>query len=464
MVRFVISCGIAALALQGTACSCGNGRPSTHDAGLGNDAFAARDTNQRIPDTNVMLPDFGPVVDCMGHPTHVTGTTYAPNGMDPLPGLIVAAFPNDHTFPAAAATVQCQTCVSGVPGSIAFTSAMPDGTFSLSGPGLDGGGTVTIVVMSGGFRRVVRNVTIPRCGDMMLPASQTSLPGARSGDDSIPRIAVASATAGATTGDVNDKFAHVLDVIGISGYDRFGPDKSATTRTPPMDLMTLLSTPATLNTYDVIIVPCGSLGNFGVSGVLTPQMVTNLQAWLGMGGRLYASDLSYDVVAQAAPAAITWAVGPSSHVGADPADVGQGGTSAMPLTIMANVDDPGLLAWLQLVHAVPAGSTQIPITDLKDPWAAIDSVPPANIMADAHGVHHETVFVSADVTWHTAGSGHHPLTVQSDVQDGSGNYCGRMVFSSYHVETNTTATLSPQERVLEYLFFQLSTCIQLGPI
>jgi hypothetical protein len=79
-------------------------------------------------------------------------------------------------------------------------------------------------------------------------------------------------------------------------------------------------------------------------------------------------------------------------------------------------------------------------------------------------VHHETVLVSADVTWHTAGSGHHPLTVQADVADASGNYCGRVVFSSYHVQTSTTAMLSPQERVLEYLFFQLSTCIDVGPM
>ena len=66
--------------------------------------------------------------------------------------------------------------------------------------------------------------------------------------------------------------------------------------------------------------------------------------------------------------------------------------------------------------------------------------------------------------WHTTGSGHHPLTVQTDLQDSAGNYCGRMVFTSYHVETGTGTTLSPQERVLEYLFFQLSTCIQLGPM
>jgi hypothetical protein len=470
MFRFVTTLALAALALEAAACSCSTNRlHPDFDAGP-DDAASATDMNRTLlPDMNIMQPDFGPVTHCGATPTTITGTTLAPNMMDPLPGLVVAAFPNDHVFSSAPTTVQCTTCVSGVPGALAFTTSGADGTFTLMGSPLDGGGTVTIVVISGGFRRVVRNVTVPMCGTLALTAAQTSLPGATSGDDLIPRIAVASvappAGGGTATGDVNDKFAHVLDAIGITGYTRFGPDKTATSHTPP-DLITLMSSANMLSQYDVVIAPCGSLGNYAVwnngSGPLSSAMVTNLQTWLGQGGRLYASDLSYEVVAQVAPSAITWAAGPSSHAGADPADVGMGVATA---TINANVDDPGLLAWLQLVGAASAGSMTIPITDFRDPWGAIDSVPAANLMADSHGAHHETVFVSGDVTWHTAGSGHHPLTVQADVADPSGNYCGRVVFSSYHVQTGTAGQpLSPQERVLEYLFFQLSTCIDLGPM
>ena len=466
MIRFIVTFGSIALALQAAACSCAPNRPHGVDGGPENDAGTIMDANRPpLPDMNVMFPDFGPVVDCMGHDTTIGGTTYAPNGMDPLPGLVVAVFPNDHVFPAQPMSVQCQTCVSGVPGAIAFASAGANGVFSIAGAGtpLNAGGMFTIAVYSGGFRRVVRNVSVPMCGNLMLTAAQTSLPGATMGDNLIPRIAVASAAAGTAAGDVNDKFAHVLDVIGITGYTRFGPDKSMATRTPPMDLITLFSTPATLAQYDVVIAPCGSLGNFSVAATLAPAMVTNLRAWLGMGGRLYASDLSYEVIAQSDPTMINWAAGPSPHAMADPADVGQGGTAAAPLTVMANVDDAGLLAWLRLIGTVAPGGTQIPVTDLKDPWAAIDSVPPANLVADSHGAIHESILVSADVTWHTAPSAHHPLTVQADVADAAGNYCGRAVFSSYHVQSSTTATLSPQERVLEYLFFQLSTCIAIGP-
>jgi hypothetical protein len=50
-----------------------------------------------------------------------------------------------------------------------------------------------------------------------------------------------------------------------------------------------------------------------------------------------------------------------------------------------------------------------------------------------------------------------------DVAGATGGNCGRVVFTSYHVVSTTTAAgtaLSAQERVLEYLFFRLSTCIQ----
>lgn len=462
MHRFsLVTVSLALLALDASACSCANEVRPGRDGGPGFDAGTGTGNDTGIPptDTGIVPRDIGPITNCMGHPTSVTGTTYAPNGMDPLPGLIVAAFPDSSTFPAAAATVQCQTCVSNVPGSVAFIRSGADGTFTLGGPGLDAGGTYTIVIYSGGFRRVVRGVSVPMCGDLALTAAQTSLPGASSGDDLIPRIAIASST---TTGDVNDKFAHVLDVIGITGYDRFGPDKTGTAF-GSMDLIALFTTPTRLAQYDIVIAPCGSLGNFSVSPVLTAAMVTNLQAWLAAGGRLYASDLAYEIAAESFPSAMTFATGPSSHAGADDADVGQGIASGS--TIMADVDDADLLAWLRLVGAAGATSTQIPVGDLRDPWAAIDLVPPANLVPDTSGVLHERVLVSADVRWHTTtAAAHHPLTVQADYPNGSGGYCGRMVFTSYHVQTGTGTTLAPQERVLEYIFFQLSSCIQAGPM
>ena len=444
-----------------SSCSCSTPPRGRIDGG-GGEVDGAVDTGMGTgTDTGTIVGhDTGPPSPCTGGGgTHVTGTTYAPNGMDPIPGVVVYAVPDSQPFDPASTTVQCQICGDSAPGAIAFTRAGADGTFDLHSPALDSGGTYTIVTVSGGFRHVQRHVSVPMCGPLMLPGASTTLPGSSTGDDTVPRIAVAATVGGSP--DVNDKFAHVLDLIGIT-YDAINPDKGGTPLAAGDDMFAIISDATRLSQYQILVLPCGALGNFTVAPHLTAAMISNLQAWLAMGGRLYASDLAYSVVARTFPSAVTFATGPSSHAGADDADVGQGIGSAT--TLSATVDDAPLLGWLQLVGAVPAGSSQIPISDLRDPWGAVDQIPPAALMPDAMGRHHAAVLVSADVTWHTPGSGHHPLTVQADYPNGSGGYCGRVVFTSYHVQTGTGTTLAPQERVLEYLFFQLSGCIAAGPM
>jgi hypothetical protein len=442
-------------------CECGSHAPPRFDGGTGSpDAGTGGGTDGGVgtSDTGTHVADTGAPSPCTGRGTHVTGTAYAPNGMDPIPGVAVYVTSDTQSFPPTPATVQCDVCTSTPPGALVFVRANADGTFDLHGAPIDGGGTYAVVVESGGFRHVEHGVSIPMCGDLALDATATSLPGANAGDDRIPRIAVATTVAGSP--DTNDHFAHVLDLMGIT-YTGINPDKGGTPLAAGDDMFALLSDPATLATYQILVLPCGSLGNFTVAPHLTPAMLTNLQAWMAMGGRLYSSDLAYSVVALTFPTTVTFAPGPSPHAGADDADVGQG--IASTATLMADVDDPSLLAWLQLVGAVPSTSTQIPISDLRDPWGAVDQIPAAALAADAMGVHHAAVLVSGDVTWHVPGSGHHPLTVQADYPNGSGGWCGRMVFTSYHVQTGTAATLAPQERVLEYLFFQLSGCIPAAP-
>jgi hypothetical protein len=397
--------------------------------------------------------DAGPPSHCPDTPTRIMGTALVPNGMDPVPGIFVYATLDSHVFAPPAATVECQTCRDSPPDAIAYTRTSADGTFSLRGAMLDDGGTFTIVTESGGFRHVERHVEVPACGELVLPSSATTLPGRASGDDVVPRIAVARAT----MANVNDDFGRVLEAIGV-GFDVFDPNRTGARL--PNDMIGLIGDPAALAGYQILALPCGSLGNFSVGPVLTPALVENLRAWLAQGGRLYVSDLAYEVVAQTFPDAIVFAEGPSSRAGADDADVGQGIDAAT--TLDAIVEDEALLAWLQVVGAVPDGSAGIGISDLRDPWAAIDRLPPESLAPDATGHTHASILVSGDVTWHTMATAFHPLTVQADYPDGAGSYCGRVLFSSYHVQTSRDDTLAPQERVLEYLFFQLGGCIQSG--
>jgi hypothetical protein len=395
-----------------------------------------------------------------GAGAQITGRSFAPNGVDAIPGVRVYVAPAGQTFPAAPTGVVCQHCAPS-PSGLAATISNLDGSFTLSGIGLDPGGTFTLVLESGGFRHVERNVTVGRCGQLALPAARTHLAGASAGDDTVPRIVVAgyrTASAAGRTIDVNDRFTHVLDAIGITSYDTVDPDRAGTNGGRGPDLLQLLASPAQLGRYQILITPCGVLGVFDPSTHLTPAMITNLQAWLARGGRLYASDLAYPLIAHAHPGGIVFASGHPTR--GEPADLGVGLATGMAL--QATVDDPGMRAWLQQVGAMPAGATTIPVLDLRDPWGAMDTLPSAELMPDSNGSRSGTVWVSGDVSWHEGPSGphHHPLTAQADYPGPSGDYCGRVVFTSYHVQTDTSAMLSPQERVLEYLFFQLTTCIQ----
>lgn len=378
----------------------------------------------------------------------LSGTTRAPNG-DPIPGVGVY-LTRDTRFPSLTDGVECDRCAGEVSGAIASARSELDGSFALESAALDMGGMFTLVVRSGAFRHVERDIRIDPCGRLELPRSATTLPGSAQGDDTIPRIVVASSSRASE--DVNDRFASVLDRLGID-YDRVEP---AVDGIPTGDdLFALLSDSAALARYRIVAIPCGALGDFEVLPNLTPTMIQNLQTWLANGGRLYSSDLAYSVVATALPDSIVFATGPSPEPYADDAVVGIGVTGALD----ADVDDPRLLSWLETVGAVRAGQTTIPVTDLRDPWAAIDNLSDAALAPDAMGRRHAEVLVSGAVQWHTGGGDHHPLTVRVDVPDSDGTYCGRVVFTSYHVESSGSSALTAQERVLEYLFFELSECI-----
>ncbi|MFI5302989.1 MAG: hypothetical protein ACHREM_33275, partial [Polyangiales bacterium] len=425
----------------------GSGEGATSDAGdadldaLGDGAIA-----EAIDETIV-------TGTCDGGDVTFTGTTFAPNGVDPIPHVLVYVTSDTQTFPAAPTGVDCLACTAPT-GALAIATSAIDGTFTIPATGLDAGGTYTFVMQTGLFRRVIRHVAVASCTPVSLAAAQTSFPGSSAGDDVAPKIAVASDPSG--TADVNDKLVQVLKAIGVT-YDTFLPDKKGAATTG--DLIGLLNDPTTLAGYEILAIPCGALGDFTVKPTLTPAIVSNLQAWLKAGGRLYVSDLAYEVVAQSDAADFTWAPGPSTHAIDDPGNSGVG--IATGTSISANVVDADLLAWLQAIHAVTAPTTTIPIVDLRDPWGALDSITTA---VDAKGKPLGTTFVSASVSWHegttAVGPAVHPLTAQVDIPGASGDRCGRVVFTSYHVQSASSGSgLTPQEHVLEYLFFQLSRCV-----
>jgi hypothetical protein len=300
-----------------------------------------------------------------------------------------------------------------------------DGTFTLDLSGVPSGKELSFVVNVGRFRKVTKFT--PQCGSNPAPNGPTTLPGTSS-DGDIPRIAV-------STGN-SDHLDQILTALGITEFDCYegrASASSAPTCTPIDTIANLLSKSSakTVDDYNLLFIGCApnAYKTFG-----TPTMAANAASFVTSGGRMFATDMSYDYVGQAFPSAITWAGPGGSPQPVDGANVGVAGTYS------GNIDDPGLKAWLGNFGI----SSPVPIQGFLDPWSVQQSLPTTS-----------TQIVDGTVN-SSGGSGDVPLTTQFDVAG-----CGRVIYSSYHTAGSSVKQghLLPQERILEYLMFEVATCV-----
>ncbi|HEY8041876.1 MAG TPA: hypothetical protein VIF15_18860 [Polyangiaceae bacterium] len=380
-------------------------------------------------------PTFG--TTCNGTATSVTGTVYAPNGTDPLPNIYVYAAAKVNPFPAGNF---CNQCNSPLDNWYSHTQSGNDGTFSLSLSNVPAGADIQLVINVGRFRKVT---PLPvKCGSNAAPKAATTLPG-KAADGDIPKIAV-------STGN-SDHLDQILGVLGITEYDCYEGRASTGSSSPtcqPVDSLSnlLLKKSATpIDAYHLLFVSCApnAFKNYATSGVNTATLSSNVSSFVTSGGRLFATDMSYDYVAQAFPSAITWQGPTGAPQPVDGANVGAAGS------YNGNVDDPSLKAWMTGL-GVP--TSPVPLQGFLNPWSVQASLPKTS-----------TLIVDGTVSYTGAGgatSGDVPLTSQFDV-----SACGRVVYSSYHTAggTVTPGNLLPQERILEYLVFEVGSCVTPTP-
>jgi hypothetical protein len=413
------------------------------------------------PRPDVAASDAAPACPTTG--AEISGVVLAPNGEDPIPGAVVYL---TQTAPTPQAEgVSCDRC-DLPPGVLAYSTSDTRGRWAFV-RGVNASGSFFLVVQKGRFRKVVPfNVTA--CAPAMVPSAMTKLPGSRA-EGEIPRILVASGTTQAQIDRSNtedwtyDDISRVLRRIGITEFDRSDPCRQATTSTNVTTTAvcpfgSILADNTRLRRYNVIVAPCGALGFNRSWQVLdnAPNRViaTNVRDWLRLGGRLYTSDTAYGLLARSAPSLVTFAGGTTLSMSRDPANIGAGGSPATPASYTGRVNDDGLRSWLSDRGSL-AMDGSIALTGFISPWVAIDSVPMTTRVA-----------VDAVVDWfppstgERMSAGRRALTVSADYTEGGG--CGRVVFSSYEVHDRTAsamAPLSPQERVLEYMLFELGGCL-----
>jgi hypothetical protein len=369
-----------------------------------------------------------------GQTTSISGVVYAPNGTDPLPDVLVY-IPN---APVAAFTPGVSCPVVGQPPSgsplVGATTAV-DGSFEITNVPV--GTNIPLVIQTGRWRRQLVVPTTTACSNTVfsaqMPQNQTQ------GD--IPKFAIATGSA--------DQVECVLRKVGIqdseftdpSGTGRINiflgsgsPGANVDAATPSENL--LMGTAATLNSYDVLMLPCEG-GAYGRSAT----QLANLIAFANAGGRIYSSHFSYVWMYENPPfnGVANWAVGQAQL---------PDGTATVDTSFS---EGQTLAQWLQLIGATTTQG-QMPISTLRH---------------DMNGVIAPT---QSWLTLNDTAANNPVMQFVFDTPIGAANQCGRVLFNEYHVENPpttpagkafpsecSTAAMTPQEKLLEYSLFELTS-------
>lgn len=392
-------------------------------------------------------------VDCaaMGSPTTtVSGTIYDPAGATPLYNVVVYV-PNAPTEPFVDGP-SCDSCANALSGSPLVTTLTDTaGNFSLENVPV--GQDIPLVIQIGKWRRQITLPSVNQCTDNPLTDTNlTRLPRNKTEGD-IPRMAIA-------TGDV-DSLECVLRKIGVDDEEFTKPDgpgrihlytgmgasgQDAGNNTP--DESELWGADATLAKYDLVLFPCqgNEYYNSRASNAEWPTIWGRMENYTAAGGRIFATHYSY-----------VW-----MH--------GNGGTGPGP--------------WESVATWAPNGQNppdQDGIIDQSFPKGIAFAEWLVNVMASptlgfmpVKVVRRDTSAVGAQAQqWmsaqNPAGIPLH-FTFNTPVTAQPVDQCGRVVFSDFHVSNASTSgstfpeecsdsPTTPQEKLVEFMLFDLSSCI-----
>jgi len=443
-------------------CVCGCGGTLQGGAG-GGDAAGGNDSGE--DDGGGPIQGEGGTDPCvqMGLPsTTVSGVVYDLAGNNPVfnvivfvPGAPLEPFPNGVT---------CARCgaVSGSPITAALTDA--SGKFALTN--VPPGDNVPLVMQIGKWRRKVTVPHVTACATTQMDdPSVMHLPGRKSEGD-MPQIAVA-------TGGC-DPFECVLRKIGIDDAeftDQSGDGKvhvfqggvgGAPPGTPAGASISASTASAQsfwanaqgLLDYDVVINACECVEHEEEK----PQAaIDNLMAYANAGGRVFTTHFQYfwfDPTIKVPGETSSWT--PSGNWTADH-DMDNG-------TEAETVDDsfPKGKAFSEWLVTVGASTTpsQLPITQTRYNITSVN--PPA--IRWIQGTDPTSMMPAImDMTFNA------PWSAPADQQ------CGKVLFSDFHSvvlagqgpwgpavfpDECDTMPMSPQEKALEFMLFDLSSCIQ----
>lgn len=396
----------------------------------------------------------------VGKATSISGTVRTPARVSPdplynavvyLPGAAVEPF---------SAGVSCDRCgnVSGKPVAAALSDT--SGHFKLDG--VPSGHDISLVVQMGRWRRQVKLPEVVACQDNVLPEELTRLPRNRNEGD-IPHVALVTSE--------YDFEECILRKIGIDDAEFTKPTEAGRvhlfwgTGTGGGNALPsgkeLWDDPSALARYDMVLLPCASAPRFLYGDPSPGSYSASYQAvadYANAGGRVFATDLSYPWI---------WDQG-------------------SPFATAANwVDDPGPASVLVELDALDSRiDTSFPKGQALADW--LQGIGATTTRGEI--MLHETFRRSLSVNpptqrwlYSTTPDSLQSFTFNTPLGATEAQQCGRFAYSSFHIATGQTndpfdpvpkavgtfpmecdsAPLTPQERVLEFMLFDLASCVQI---
>ena len=402
------------------------------------------------PCTNLCLKE----VSCTGSATtSISGVVYDPAGLVPLYNVAVYV-PNAPLSPIqhGATCDQCGSALSGDPLVATLTDAA--GKFSLTNVPVDT--NLPLVIQIGKWRRHITIPSVTACVDNPITdPTQTRLarkPGEFNPDDDIPYIAQTTGGADAlecllpkigidpgqfvnkgTTGRVN-----LYQGVGGSQLAGGSPNASG-----------FWNDHNNLIAYDMVLLGCegGTHPENKGNGADIPQM----EIYANAGGRVFGTHYHYYWI-QSNPSPSLWPTTATWDHGNDPPQ------NNWPVTIDQSFPKGMAFAqWmLNVGGATPLGPFNI--NQGRHDVDAVNTAPPTDP-------------VSVRWVYGTSPNIVQYYTFNTPVGNASTAQCGKVVFSDLHVAAGdqtggtfpnncSNAPLTPQEKALEFLLFDLSSCIQ----
>jgi len=375
--------------------------------------------------------------------TTISGTVFAPNGTLALYGVNVY-IPNSDPGPLVDG-VACSQCQNNLPGgSVAAALSGADGKFSLAK--VPDGVNVPLVVQVGKWRRRVDIPMIVPCQDNPLPPSITSLPKNQLEGD-MPRIAF-------TTGS-NDALECLVRKLGVDAkeftpengtgrFNLFHANGSTTyaNGTAMAEADALWGDLNRMKKYDIMAFNCEGSPH----SAATPAMMTNVKTFADLGGRVFMTHYNAQ-----------WISGSPSAPQPVWQTVGSCNTDDYPETATGIIDEinnpkgAAFAAWMQSVMG--SSGTGFPITSSRSSCSGVD-----NMKAER--------WVYINYQGRDVPQNFQFTTPQESPKD---NRCGKVVFSDMHVSGGgssgqfpnscSTAPLTPQEKALAFMFFDIASCV-----